>query len=199
MLRLRPARAAALAGCGPGVSGSAGWGVIKDMGPRRVDFAEFYAASRDDCLRAVVAITGDWATAEDVVAEAFARAWASWRRVGRHPAPRAWVVRTALNLGTSSWRRRRHEVPGSLDTLATAAGASADVGAGLVDPQIMAALAALPERQRQVIVLRVLLDLDTAATARALGIAPGTVTAHLARAASALRSQLAPRSSQGSQ
>jgi RNA polymerase sigma-70 factor (sigma-E family) len=169
------------------------------MGPRRVDFAEFYAASRDDCLRAVVAITGDWATAEDVVAEAFARAWASWRRVGRHPAPRAWVVRTALNLGTSSWRRRRHEVPGSLDTLATAAGASADVGAGLVDPQIMAALAALPERQRQVIVLRVLLDLDTAATARALGIAPGTVTAHLARAASALRSQLAPRSSQGSQ
>src|SRR6516165_6738557 len=95
------------------------------MGPRRVDFTEFYAASRDDCLRAVVAITGDWATAEDIVAEAFARAWASWRRVGRHPAPRAWVVRTALNLGTSSWRRRRHEVPGSLDTLATAAGAPA--------------------------------------------------------------------------
>jgi len=169
------------------------------MRPRRVDFAEFYAASRDDCLRAVLAITGDWATAEDVVAEAFARAWASWRRVGRHPAPRAWVVRTALNLRTSSWRRLRREVPGREDTLAMAAGAPADVGAGLVDPQIMAALAALPERQRQVIALRVLLDLDTAATARALGIAPGTVTAHLARAVSTLRRELSPRSPQWSQ
>src|SRR5215831_8308846 len=124
-----PARAGGRAGgVRPGVSGSAGWGVIKGMGPRRIDFAEFYAASRDDCLRAVLAITGDWETAEDVVAEAFARAWASWGRVGRHPAPRAWVVRTALNLRTSSWRRRRREVPSGEDILATVAGAPADVG-----------------------------------------------------------------------
>jgi RNA polymerase sigma-70 factor (ECF subfamily) len=33
--------------------------------------------------------------AEENVAEAFARAWASWRKVSRHPAPRAWVVHTA--------------------------------------------------------------------------------------------------------
>ena len=53
----------------------------------------------------------------------------------------------------------------------------------------MAALLGLPERQRQVIALRVFLDLDTAATGRALGIAPGTVSAHLARAIAALREQ----------
>ena len=63
----------------------------------------------------------------------------------------------------------------------------------------MAALAGLPERQRQVVVLRVFLDLGTADTARALGIAPGTVTAHLARAVSALRTQLSPRLFQGRQ
>jgi RNA polymerase sigma-70 factor (ECF subfamily) len=166
------------------------------MGPERADFAEFYALSRDDCLRTVLAITGDADAAEDVVAEAFARAWASWRTVGRHPAPRAWVVRTALNLRTSYWRRYRHEVPGGQD----AAGAVADAPAraGPVDPELMAALAALPERQRQVIVLRIFLDLDTAGTAQALGIAPGTVTAHLARAVSALRTRLSPRSPQGS-
>jgi RNA polymerase sigma-70 factor (ECF subfamily) len=62
----------------------------------------------------------------------------------------------------------------------------------------MAALAALPERQRQVIVLRVFLELGTVDTARVLGIAPGTVTAHLARAVSTLRTQLSPRSPQGS-
>jgi RNA polymerase sigma-70 factor (ECF subfamily) len=56
----------------------------------------------------------------------------------------------------------------------------------------MATLLRLPERQRQVIALRVFLALDTAQTARVLGIAPGTVTAHLARATAALRDQLTP-------
>ena len=74
-------------------------------------FAEFFAASWDPCLRAVAASTGDPARAEDQLAEAFARAWASWRKVSRHPAPRAWVVHTALNAGTSWWRRRARELP----------------------------------------------------------------------------------------
>ena len=40
------------------------------------------------------------------------------------------------------------------------------------------------------IVFRVFLDLDTEATARILGMAKGTVTAHLSRAVTTLRSQL---------
>jgi DNA-directed RNA polymerase specialized sigma24 family protein len=76
-----------------------------------LDFASFYEASRDDCLRTVLASTGDMDTAQDMVAEAFARAWASWRKVSRHPAPRAWVVRTALNAGVSAWRKRRKDRP----------------------------------------------------------------------------------------
>jgi DNA-directed RNA polymerase specialized sigma24 family protein len=61
---------------------------------------------------------------------------------------------------------------------------------------IMTVLAGLPQRQRQVIALRVFLDLDTATTAQVLGVAPGTVTAHLARATAAMREQLAPASQQ---
>jgi len=49
----------------------------------------------------------------------------------------------------------------------------------------------VPQRQREVVAFRVFLDLDTASTAKALGIAPGTVTAHLARAVAALREELA--------
>jgi DNA-directed RNA polymerase specialized sigma24 family protein len=60
-------------------------------------FAEFYQAARDGCLRAVFATAGDWQAAEDLVAEAFARAWVRWRTVRDHPAPSTWVVRTALN------------------------------------------------------------------------------------------------------
>jgi DNA-directed RNA polymerase specialized sigma24 family protein len=43
-----------------------------------------------------------------------------------------------------------------------------------------------------VVVLRVFLDLDIGTTARQLGIAPGTVRAHLSRAMAALRGELAP-------
>ena len=56
----------------------------------------------------------------------------------------------------------------------------------------MAALMRLPDRQRQVVALRLFLDLDTGRTAAALGIAPGTVQAHLGRAIAALRADLVP-------
>jgi DNA-directed RNA polymerase specialized sigma24 family protein len=61
-----------------------------------------------------------------------------------------------------------------------------------VDPRIMAALMRLPARQRQVVALRLFLDLDTDRSAAVLGIAPGTVQAHLGRAIAALRKDLIP-------
>ena len=69
------------------------------MSNQQTEFADFFQASWDPCLRAVLAVVGSPQLAEDQVAEAFARAWVSWRKVSRHPAPRAWVVRTALNTG----------------------------------------------------------------------------------------------------
>ena len=162
------------------------------MGTQRLDFAEFYREAKDECLLAVVVSVGDRDTAQDLVDEAFARAWASWRTVSRHPVPAAWVVRTALNTGISRWRRRGREVP--VPDLALVADRPAAGGAAgsSVDPRIMAALLRLPARQRQVVALRLFLDLDTAGTAEVLGIAPGTVQAHLGRAMAALRCDLIP-------
>jgi RNA polymerase sigma-70 factor (ECF subfamily) len=148
------------------------------------EFASFYEASKDVCLRSVVAAGTDGAVAEEAVAEAFARAWASWSRVRKHPAPRAWVVRTALNYRVSRWRKTRHEV--ELTT-------TSQPQQRAVDPQpsgradLMLALEQLPQRQREVVVLRLFLDLDTQQTADTLGIASGTVTAHLHRAMTTLR------------
>ena len=166
------------------------------VGAQRLDFAEFYRRSKDECLFAVLVSVGDHDTAQDLVAEAFARAWASWRTVSKHPAPTAWVVRTALNANVSRWRRRHREIaipdPGLVADRAAADG-SADSS---VDPRIMAALRRLPARQRQVVALRLLLDLDTNRTARVLGIAPGTVQAHLGRAIASLRDELVPEREQ---
>jgi RNA polymerase sigma factor (sigma-70 family) len=166
------------------------------VGTQRLDFAEFYRRSRDDCLRAVLISVGDQDTAQELVAEAFARACASWRTVSRHPAPAAWVVRTALNANISRWRRRRWEVSVPDPGMVVDRSASHTEDDRPVDPQIMAALMRLPVRQRQVVALRLLLDLDTSQTAEVLGITPNTVMAHMARALAALRSDLAPERQQ---
>jgi RNA polymerase sigma factor (sigma-70 family) len=159
---------------------------------KQLEFEEFYRSSRDVCLRAVLASVGDRQLAEDLVAEAFTRAWMSWQKVSRHPAPYAWIVRTALNTRVSWWRRQRREVV--LDGANEVAGTTA--GDPALDPGLLAALRQLPQRQREVIAFRVFLDLDTGATARALGIAQGTVTAHLSRAVATLRSHLVTEENQ---
>jgi RNA polymerase sigma-70 factor (sigma-E family) len=154
------------------------WSVEEDQR----EFAEFYAAAWGDCLRIVMVSVADRPLAEDLVAEAFTRAWASWRKVRGLAEPRAWVIRTAMNARVSWWRRHRREVAlGSQDTTAA-------TGQDLaLDSSLVAALRRLPVRQREVIALRLLLDLDTSTTAEMLGISSSAVTTHLHRAIGALR------------
>ena len=135
----------------------------------------------------MVAIVSRPQMAEDQVAEAFAKAWVSWRKVSRHPAPRAWVVRTALNTGASWWRRRRGELPLADHDLT----APAELDDGL-DGAVLTAIWRLPARQREVIALRIFLELDTATIARQLGIEAGTVRMHLSRGVTTLRQELRP-------
>lgn len=156
---------------------------------QRLAFAEFYDRFKDECFFTVLVSVGDQDTAQELVAEAFARAWASWRKVGAHPAPQAWVVRTALNVGISRWRRRHREVIVAEPTILAGSTMVTQAFTG-IDPFIMAALMRLPGRQRQVVALRVFLDLDTARAADVLGIAPGTVQSHLGRAMASLRVDL---------
>ena len=156
----------------------------------------FYAATRDGCLRAICATVGDPGLAEELVAEAFSKAFAHWRRLRQHPSPQAWVIRVALNTHVTWWRKRRREVAWDMDDPAhDRADHRSDGGGGgspaLLDDGTLAALRALPRRQREVIALRVFLDLDNYYTAEALGISPRTVSTHLARATAALRVALA--------
>jgi RNA polymerase sigma-70 factor (ECF subfamily) len=97
------------------------------------------------------------------------------------------VVRTALNAGTSWWRRRTRELP--LAGHDAVAPRETDDG---LDAALLTALRHLPDRQREVIALRVFLDLDTDTIAAQLGIAPATVRVHLSRAVTTLRHELSP-------
>ena len=97
------------------------------------------------------------------------------------------MLRTALNTGANWWRRRSNETALSSHDV----DATESPGSGL-NTDLLTALRRLPTRQREVIALRVFLDLDIETTAKHLGVAPGTVRAHQSRAMTALRAELAP-------
>jgi RNA polymerase sigma factor (sigma-70 family) len=131
-------------------------------------------------------ILGDAATAEDVAAEALARAFAHWRRIGDQPWREGWVVRVATNLALDVARGRNRMT-------------EADVGEeGREDDDVairlalVDAMARLPKRQREVVALRHLAGLSEAETAAALKVSAGSVKTHLHRGLAALRSRLGP-------
>lgn len=146
-------------------------------------FAEFVRDRSRELLRAAWLLTGDWASAEDLVQVALSSAWPRWRALD---APHAYVHKIML---TSYLRARRRrwggEIPvGQLpDELATAD----DYAAAELRGDVARALSVLPARQRAVIVLRFFADLSEAETARVLGCSVGSVKTHASRALSTLR------------
>lgn len=154
--------------------------VLQAVERRRTDFNDFYLATRDDVYRTVLVATRHPERAEDAVQEAYTRALAGWDRIADHPNPQAWVARVALNQATSWWRFWSREVSGPPTPVATRDEAP-------LDQAIVRLVWALPRRQRQVVALRILLDQSIEETGRLLGLAPGTVKAHLNRALKQLR------------
>jgi RNA polymerase sigma factor (sigma-70 family) len=120
--------------------------------------------------------------ARDVAQEAMARAYANWRRAST--CPEAWVSRVAANLAIDLLRRRGRHEP-------VAAQSSADPAPSVAERiELVKALADLPRRQRQVVVMRYLADLPESEVAAQLGCSPGTVKQHASRGLSALRAAL---------
>ena len=125
--------------------------------PVEPGFAELYAATRDVTYRAVLLSLRHRERAEDAVHEAFARALSRWPELEQHPQPVAWLVRVALNVDRSAWRvwRREQREPPEL---------VAPPQEGSLDPWLVRQVWRLPRRQREVVALRILADLDTEQT-----------------------------------
>ncbi|WP_432923778.1 sigma factor [Microbispora sp. CA-135349] len=76
----------------------------------RADFERYVEQRSDRLLRTAYLFCRDWATAEDLLQTAPAKAWLAWRRVGENPDP--YVYRILANTHASWWRRRwRGEQP----------------------------------------------------------------------------------------
>jgi RNA polymerase sigma-70 factor, ECF subfamily len=145
-----------------------------------VNFEDFYRMEFPRVYRAAWVSARDEHDALDATQEAFGRAFARWSRLRRRDWAAGWVITTALNLvkrraprQSPVVDRRSHEPPSASDAV-----------------DLRRALAKLPARQREALVLYYIGDLPVAAVAELMGVSDGTVKAHLAQGREALRGLL---------
>lgn len=153
------------------------------MKPGAQDFAEAAERHLDDVHAFLVYLTGDRTVAEELTAETFARACERWRRFDpRRGSARTWFCQlarsTALDHFRAEDRRRRREGRYALDVPESV---EAVFGEGL-SPALEAALSRISAAEREVLALRVVLELDGESAARVLGISATACSTRLSRA-----------------
>jgi len=147
----------------------------------RSDFADTVSEQLDAVYAYLVYLTGDRSAAEDLAAETFEKAFRTWRRFDpRRSSPRTWLCAIAHNVAVdwfrSEARRRRRE-----ETYMRDVDSVSELGDGLPGP-LEEALHELSPGEREVVALRVLLDLDGPSAARILGISQTACSTRLSRA-----------------
>ena len=156
---------------------------ISAVKPGAQDFAEAAERHLDDVLAFLIYLTGDRNVAEELTAETFARACERWRRYDpRRGSARTWLCQlarsTALDHFRAEDRRRRREGRYAVDVPEAE---EPVFGEGL-SPALEAALSRLSAAEREVLALRVVLDLDGESASRVLGISTTACSTRLSRA-----------------
>jgi RNA polymerase sigma factor (sigma-70 family) len=155
----------------------------------RPTFASVAEAELDAVHRYLLLLTGNRAVAEDLTGETFEKAFRSWRRFDpRRGTPRAWLCRIARSAALDHFRaedrRRRRE-----ERYARGAAVAEELPLG--PTALEAALPQLSPAEREVVALRVLLDLDGPTAGRVLGISPTACSTRLSRALKRLEELMA--------
>jgi RNA polymerase sigma-70 factor (ECF subfamily) len=143
--------------------------------------AEAAEAHLDDVFGYLLYLTRDRETAEDLSSSTFEKALRLWDRFDpRRGSARAWLLgiarTTALDWFRAEARRRRREEAAALGERVDEAFVEG------LSPELETALATLSAGEREVLALRIVLELDGDATARVLGISPTAVSTRLSRA-----------------
>ena len=146
-----------------------------DTGPTTTSFDTWYRSEHPRVLALLTVASGDPEVAAEITAEAFTRALERWDRVAAMDSPAAWTYRVAVNVLRR--RLRRAAVEQRLWTRAIEPARPA-----AVEPDLWAAVRALPARQRTAIALRYVCDLPQAEIAEVMDVAAGTVSATLTAA-----------------
>src|SRR5262245_5563375 len=145
----------------------------------------------DDVHAYLVYLTRNREVAEDLTAETFERALRQWRRFDpRRGSARTWLCQLARTIALDHFRaeqgRRRREGVWAGDQPVEVE----DGMFGGLSPELERALAGLSAGEREVIALRVLLDLDIETAARILGVSPTACTTRLSRALKKLEERM---------
>ena len=146
----------------------------------------------DDVYAYLVWLTGDRSAAEDLAADTFEKALRLWRRFDeRRGSARVWLCQiartTALDWFRAERRRRARENVYALRAVEQPA--DAELGDRL-SPELERALGVLTPAEREVIALRILLELDGRAAARVLGISETACSTRLSRALTKLGGEI---------
>jgi RNA polymerase sigma-70 factor (ECF subfamily) len=154
---------------------------VPRLAGRSPGFAEVVAEQLDAVYRYLVYLTGDRSAAEDLTAETFEKAFRSWRRFDpRRASSRTWLCRIARSVAVdwfrAETRRRRRE-----ETYTRDLPPAEELGEGL-PPELESALRELSPAEREVVALRILLELDGPSAARVLGISQTACSTRLSRA-----------------
>ena len=144
-----------------------------------------YEAHALGLVRLAYVMLGNRASAEDVVQEAFCGLYRRWGQLADPSRALQYVRSSVLNGCRTVFRQRPPRDAATLDE-ASATSAEAAVLAMEEHREVMRALRRLPDRQREVLVLRFYLDEPEAEIARVMSIRPGTVRSTTHRALNAL-------------
>ena len=147
-----------------------------------------YQAHAVGLIRLAIVMLGDRGAAEDVVQDAFLGLYRHWDRLADPGNALTYVRSAVLNRCRNALRQRgrrdRHDRHGPGPMASESAEAVALVGEE--HQQVLAAIRALPDRQREALVLRFYVDLSEEETARAMGVSRGAVKSATSRAVAAL-------------
>jgi RNA polymerase sigma-70 factor (ECF subfamily) len=155
-----------------------------------VRFQELFEAHRAYLHRLAKRLGGDDALAEELVQEAFARAWRGFDAFEHGSNARAWLAKIVTRLYFDHRKHERVVSKGESD-LMTASTAEFEVARrGISDEQLYAAVEALDPDLRRAVELCYLQQLGYRDAGEVLGIPPGTVGSRLARARAALKQLL---------
>ena len=150
-----------------------------------VGVTELYQAHAVGLIKLGVIMLGDRAAAEDVVQDAFLGLYRHWTKLTDQANALSYVRSAVLNRCRNALRDRGR--PRRMELTAEAGeSAEAAVLLGEEHQQVLAAVRALPGRQREALVLRFYLDMSEEETARVMGISRGTVKSATSRAVAAL-------------
>lgn len=151
---------------------------------------ELYSAHYLPLVRLAALLIRDVAAAEEVVQDSFVAMHGGWRRLCDSDRALFYLQRSVVKRSRSVLRHRVVGDRNASQPRADATNAEHGVTVLLERSAVVAALRAMPPRQREALVLRCYGDMSEAQIASVMGVSRGSVKTHTASAMSALRSIL---------